>query len=132
MLRGQIIKYGIIGIGSNAALFVLYLLLTFYGMEPKVAMSLLYISGVSLTYLLNHRWTFTNTHVDRKSFSRYLAVYISGYILNFFSLYFFVDVLALPHQVIQGIMIIIIACLTFTLLRLWVFKRKPNGLNNAN
>lgn len=132
MLRKQIIKYGIVGIGSNAALFALYLLLTFYGMEPKVAMSLLYIASVSLTYFLNHRWTFNSTHIDRKIFSRYLSVYILGYILNFFSLYFFVDVLALPHQAIQGIMIIIIASLTFILLRLWVFKRRPCGLNNAN
>ena len=131
-LNSQIIKYIIIGISSNGVLYALYLILTSLGMGPKTTMSLLYFSSISLTYYLNHRWTFNAKNQHKKSYFRYLTVYLSGYTINFFALYFLVDTFHYPHQIVQAGMIITIAIFTFLSLKFWVFKNNPDESQNEN
>lgn len=64
----QLVRYGVIGLASNAIGYVLYLLLTSLGMEPKMAMSLLYGIGVLQTFLFNKRWTFGHQGAHRLVF----------------------------------------------------------------
>lgn len=123
-MNNQIVKYTIVGVASNGILYALYLILTSLGMGPKTTMSLLYLSSISLTYFLNRRWTFNVKTPNRKNYLHYLIVYIAGYMINFFALYIMVDTFDYPHQIVQGIMIIVIASFTFLCLKFWVFKNK--------
>lgn len=131
IIRRQFIRFAVIGVVSNLTLYALYIVLTWLGMGPKTAMSLLYITGSVGTYFFNHRWTFQMGNYDSGKLARYLAVYLSGYIINFGMLFIFVDSLGKPHQLVQGIMIIILACLTFLLLKYWVFHEKRCKSSNA-
>ncbi len=128
----QIIKYTIVGVTSNGILYALYLILTWLGMGPKTTMSLLYLSSTSLTYFLNRHWTFNAKNPNRKNYFHYLIVYIAGYMINFFALYMLVDTFDHPHQIVQGIMIIVIASFTFLCLKFWVFKNKSCESSNEN
>ncbi len=54
----QFIRYAVVGLISNVSLYLVYLALTSAGMGHKIAMTLLYVVGVSLTFLLNRNWSF--------------------------------------------------------------------------
>jgi putative flippase GtrA len=123
-MHKQFLRYAIVGISSNIILYLAYLLLTGFGLGHKTAMTLLYAVGILQTFLLNRHWTFGHQGSMHSAFARYVIVYFLGYLVNFSGLYVFVDVLGFAHQLIQGMMIILVAVLLFALQRLWVFNRQ--------
>lgn len=125
----QSIRFIIVGISSNALLFVLYLLSTSHGVGHKTAMTLLYILGVVQTFIFNKKWTFSNSGTVRNTFWRYIAVYGTGYVTNLTILAICVDALGWPHQYVQGVTILIIAVGLFLAQKYWVFPKvgKHNG-----
>jgi len=110
---GQALRYGIVGLTSNLVLYLLYLLLTNYGLDYKLTMSLLFACGTVQTFLLNKRWTFTHRGFYQSSFTKYLSTYGAVYLLNMMALLFFVDYLRLPHQIVQGVIVITLAVMLF-------------------
>ena len=120
----QLVRYAIVGLASNAIGFGLYILLTAFGLGPKLAMSLLYGIGVLQTFLFNKRWTFGHQGAHGPVFVRYCIVYGTGYLVNFLALVVFVDQAGLPHQWVQGVMILVVAVLLFAAQRYWVFSEE--------
>lgn len=120
--RTQSLRFIAIGSTSNLVLYVIYLLLTGFGVGYKTAMTLLYCIGIAQTFLLQKRFTFNHQGFLHLSFVKYLSAYGLSYLINFSALLFFVDYLAFPHELVQGLMILIIAVLMFLLLKLWVFR----------
>ena len=119
--HGQLLRFAIVGIVSNTLLFLMYLVLTKLGMGHKLAMSTLYIVGVTQTFVFNKRWSFKHRGAVRVALFRYWAVYVMGYFLNLSVLLIFVDQMGLPHQLVQGIMILVLAILLFVAQKFWVF-----------
>lgn len=124
MMSRQLIRYAIVGLGSNILLYLAYLLLTHLGLGHKTAMTLLYGLGVLQTFLFNRRWTFGHRGNIHGTFIRYAFIYLLGYLVNFCGLYIFVDVLGFQHQLIQGMLIIVVALSVFVLQRSWVFNNQ--------
>lgn len=116
------IRYGVVGIASNVVLFLLYLAITSAGMEHKLAMTLLYMVGVVQTFIFNKRWSFDYNGPYRQTFLRYGICYGVGYFVNLSALYFFVDHLGWSHQVVQGVMVLVVAVFLFVLQKFWVFR----------
>jgi len=117
----QFFKFAAVGIASNLVIYLLYLFFTFYGMGPKLTMSGLYALGVAQTFWANRKWTFRFTGDGRPAQIRYCVSYAFGYVLNLVSLLIFVDWLQYPHQVVQGILILLLAGILFLLQKFWVF-----------
>ena len=117
----QLVRYAIVGLASNAIGYGLYILLTAVGLGPKLAMSLLYGIGVLQTFLFNKRWTFGHQGAHGPVFVRYCIVYSLGYVVNLLTLIVLVDQAGLPHQWVQGVMILVVAVMLFTAQRYWVF-----------
>ena len=86
----QLLRYGVVGVVTNALLFSGYLLLSTFGVGAKTAMSLLYIPGVLLGFLGNRTFTFRNGGRIPVSMVRYFAAYAFGYVFAFASLVVFV------------------------------------------
>ena len=129
MLHIQFIKYVIVGLISNGLLYIVYLLLTAYGLGHKTAMTLLYVLGVLQTFIFNKKWTFGNHGAVSRSFFRYCLSYALGYLVNLLALYYFVDNLLFPHEIVQGVMILFNAVMLFFLQKFWVFSvgfKKPS------
>jgi putative flippase GtrA len=101
MVLRQLIRYALTGVIHNAAGFLLYLLATHFGAEPKIAMSVLFVIGVSVSFLLNRAWAFGDKNPMAGSLARFLIVYMLGYLLNLCILLLFVDRLGYPHQWVQ-------------------------------
>lgn len=119
----QAMRFAVVGLASNAVLYLAYLALTSLGIGPKIAMSLVYAAGVAQTFIFNKRWTFSHQGNTGVSMVRYLISYALGYLLNLGILHFFVDVIGWPHQAVQGGAIVGVAALLFLLQRYWVFHR---------
>ena len=118
----QFARYSYVGLTANLVLYLLYLLLTELGMGYKTAMSLLYLLGVFTTFIFNRNWSFRDDGGISITLFRYLAVYLSGYIINFSVLFWLVDAQGLPHQWVQGVMIFSLAVYLFLLQKFWVFR----------
>lgn len=120
----QLIRYAIVGIASNTGGYLIYLLITWLGIDPKVAMTGLYFTGVLLGFLGNRHWTFSFQGGISSSFVRYSIVYLFGYILNFLILYFFVDNIGYSHQWVQGVAVFVVALFLYSILSFFVFPNR--------
>lgn len=122
----QLLRYGSVGVASNALGFVWYLGLTeLLGLGPKTAMSLLYVIGVLQTFALNRKWTFSHDGAAHAALIRYGCAYGLGYAINLLALYVCVDELHYPHAWVQGVMVIALAGMLFLLQKYWVFRVRP-------
>ena len=120
----QLIRYGLVGVASNAAIYLVYLLLTYLGMEAKSAMTLVYLIGASIGFVGNRKWTFAHRGDSRSAALRYVLAHVFGYMLNFLILYTFVDRFGYAHQWVQAAAIIIVAAFLFVIFKYFVFNEK--------
>ena len=56
----QLWRYGLVGLSQNAIGYGLYLLVTWLGLPPKTAVSILYVVGVLISFFGNRRFTFAH------------------------------------------------------------------------
>lgn len=119
----QIARYIIIGLLSNAAGYSIYLFLTHFGLPPKIAMTLLYITTAALSFFGNQKITFSYSGKLLGASIRYVTVQATGYLINLAILMVFVDQLGYNHKIVQAIAIFIVACYLFVSLKLFVFRR---------
>ena len=124
-IHWQFFRYAIVGLTSNVVLYIGYLLLTWAEMGHKTAMTLLYTVGVLMSFVFNKRWSFRYENPGKPALLRYATVYTFGYMVNLLALFILVDYAGFPHQIVQGIMVIIIACAIFLLQKYWVFQQDP-------
>jgi putative flippase GtrA len=120
----QLLRYGLVGVTSNAAIYFVYLLITFLGIEPKTAMTLVYIIGASIGFIGNRKWTFAHRGDSYGAALRYMLAHLSGYLLNFLILFTFVDRLGYAHQWVQAVAIIIVAGFLFIVFKYFVFRER--------
>ena len=125
VVRVQFFRYVVVGLASNAVLYAAYIALTEFGVEAKLAMTLLYLAGVAQTFVFNKRWSFRHGGTHAPAFVRYCAAYAIGYAINFVVLLLLVDRLGYPHRIVQGIMIVCLAVMLFVLQKFWVFRQEP-------
>lgn len=117
----QFVRYAIVGIVSNVLLYLVYLLLTSLGMGHKTAMSLVYLVGVLQTFYFNRSWSFGHEGQASSALIRYIAAFSVGYVFNLFALLLLVDNWGWPHQLVQGMMILVVAFMLFLAQKYWVF-----------
>jgi len=122
-INREAIRFIIVGLGSNAVLYLLYLLFTAAGSGHKTAMTILFVIGTIQTFIINKHWTFGYKDFEKSIFAKYVMIYGGAYLINLVALMLFVDYLRFPHEIVQGIMILLIAPLLFMLQRYWVFRK---------
>ncbi len=113
-------RFVVVGVASNLVLYLLYLLITAFGLEYKIAMTMLNVISPIQTFALNAHWTFKHREI-KTPLVKYFVAYGACYLINMSALIVFVDHVGLAHQVVQGIMIFIIAIVMFLLQKFWVF-----------
>lgn len=118
----QFIRYAIIGLATNGIGYLLYLALTWGGLGHKLAMTLLYVTGVLLSFVLNRRWTFDHSGAVGWAMMRQWVAYGLGYLVNLVALLGLVDYLGYPHEIVQGLMVFTVAGMMFLLQKYWVFR----------
>lgn len=120
----QLIRFGIVGIISNMIGYVIYLLITYAGVEPKLTVSVLYPIGALLNFAGNKKWTFGSSGSNFQTGFRHILVFAVGYVLNIVMLLVFVDHLGFAHQLVQLAAIFIVALFLFVAMKFFVFANK--------
>ena len=120
---GEFARFAIVGIVSNAVLYLLYLLLSQLGLGHKLGATLTYAIGVLQTFVFNRSWSFRHGGAPAPVLLRYVAAYAFGYGLNMAGLFLLVDLGGFRHQWVQGVMILAIGVMLFALQKFWVFPR---------
>ena len=92
-------------------------------------MTITYLIGIGLTFIFNRSWTFEHREPGASSLARYVTAYLSGYLLNLLALFFLVDRLQHPHQIVQACMVILLALYLFTLQKFWIFKNNADPID---
>ena len=116
-----LVRYAVVGLTTNAIGYGVYLLVTWMGVPPKMAVTLLYPVGAMVSFLGNRKWTFSHEGEALPSLVRYWVTHCMGYGLNWLLLYVFVDHLGHPHQWVQGIAVFVVAGFLFVMFRFFVF-----------
>lgn len=119
----QLIRYICVGTASNAAGYAAYLLLTYFGLSPKVAMTLLYITIAGLSFFGNQKITFMYDGKFLVAGTRYVIAHIIGYSINLAILVVFSDRLGYNHEIVQATAILTVAMYLFISLKFFVFRR---------
>ena len=125
----ELVRYGIVGIASNLAAYLVFLFLTRMGVGPKLSMSLVYLAAVSFGFLGHKNWTFSQEGAWLSSGSRYALAHFLGYLFNFFILMVFVDYGGLSHEWVQAVAIFVVAGFLFLSFKFFVFaeSKKPEA-----
>ena len=118
----QIIRYGVVGVANNLLGYLIYLLVTWLWLDPKVAVSLLYPIGAMTSYFAHTKYSFSHNGRHKDSIPRYIVAYVVGFLVNIFLLYVLVDKLFFPHQLIQALATIVVGGILFLLFKYFVFS----------
>jgi putative flippase GtrA len=121
MVRAQFIRYVLVGLGLNAALYATYLLLTWRIMGSEAAMTITFSVGTLLSFLTNRNLTFRHRGDLLAALRRFLACYAILYLMDFVALWVFAGQMGVPHQIVQGCLILVLPLLAFIMQRYWVF-----------
>ena len=119
----QVFRYGLVGIASNLSGYLVFLLITYWGIEPKQAMTLLYIVGATIGFFGNRQWAFAHKGEVLGAGGRYLIAHLLGYLINLLLLLTFVDRLGYSHQWVQAVAIFVVAGFLFIAFKYFVFRK---------
>jgi putative flippase GtrA len=122
---GQVVRYGVVGVLNNLLGYLIYLLITWRWLDPKLAVTLMYPIGAITSYFGHAQYSFA--YRGRTSFGimRYAIAHLIGYGVNIGMLYMFSDRLGFPHQVVQAVAIVAVAGILYLLFRNFVFLNTP-------
>lgn len=120
----QVIRYGVVGVINNAWGYLIYLLVTWFWLEPKLAITLLYPIGAATAYFGHARYSFSFRGKTSSGIWRFVLAQLIGYGVNVVMLYIFNDLLGFPHQLVQAASIFVVAGVLFLLLRYFVFQKR--------
>ena len=119
----QLVRYGLVGLATNAAGYLVYLLVTWLGVPPKVAMTVLYATGATLGYFGNRKFTFRHGGSALSSGGRYLLAHGAGYLINLAIQVVVADRWGYPHEWAQALAVFVVAAFLFVTFRYFVFAK---------
>jgi putative flippase GtrA len=117
----RLMRYGLVGMALNCAGYLIYLIITWLGADPKATMTALYVIGAVMGFFSHRRLSFSYRGGIYSSAPRYGLAHLCGYGLNFALLYVLVDLMGYPHQIIQAAAIFIVAGFLFLCFNFLVF-----------
>jgi putative flippase GtrA len=118
---GQIVRYGIVGVLNNLLGYFIYLLVTYFWLNPKIAISLLYPVGATSAYFGHSKYSFSYKGTRKYALWRYIVAHLISYGVNYLMLYILWGKFNFPHQAVQAAAIFVCAGTLFLLFKYFVF-----------
>lgn len=123
----QLARYGLVGLTVNLAGYAVYLLVTYYGVPPRLAMTVLYGVGAVAGFWGNKRLTFRHEGGVVTSATRYVLAHCGGYLINLAIFSVVIDGFGYTHQSAQAIGVFVVAGYLFLAFKFFVFRQAPSG-----
>ena len=118
----QFTRFSSIGIIGNLLGYSIYILLTYIGLKPEYAVSILYPLGAIFSFYGNIQFTFKYTGNSNIAKAKFIFSHFGGYLINIMILYIFVTQLTYPHELIQFFAICLVAIYLFFASKFFIFK----------
>lgn len=90
----QFSRYGVVGVATNISLYLLFLVLVWIGTPPVLTSGMVYVLGVTLSYLLNRRFTFKSEKGHGQDLPRFVFAYGLGLVFTVISMSILVDLMS--------------------------------------
>ena len=122
-LLGQLIRFGLVGLGSTLLYAAIYWPLATYVMWPVLAVVIAFAVAVTAGFVLHSRWSFRghDRQEDGRTKVQFLVVQPAGMGLNAFFTWVAVDLWHGPTWWRLVPAVLVTPFLTFALNRWWVF-----------
>lgn len=125
LISTQFQRFILVGIISNGLCYGFFLALLWSSLAGYVqAMTAAYCLGVILSFLFNKVFTFEHQGRFMPALVRFIALYLSGYLINLWLLQFLVDSVGWAAAVAQLLVIFMLAVYFFFMQRLVVFRSR--------
>lgn len=121
-VAGEGMRWIVVGCVVNATLYSAFLLLLARGTGHMLSMTITYVAGVIAGYAMNRTWSFRFTGAVGRSFLRYAALYVVGYVANLVILYVLVNKAGARADLTQGAVIVVLAVFFFCSQKFWAFS----------
>jgi putative flippase GtrA len=120
----QFIRFAIVGLAQNGTNLTVYALLIVAGVPFLLAAVIAALVALSLSFMLNRRWTFpgTDDRTTRRAI-RFVAVWFGFVAVALPTLTLLVEVAHMPRVLSQAIIIFVGAPLSYLVQRFWTFRR---------
>jgi len=123
----QVIRYGLVGVLNNLLGYLIYLLITWFGVDPKIAITILYPAAAATAYFGHSKYSFSYQGRHTNTLLRYALAHFVGYGVNFVMLFVLSDRLKFPHQAVQASAIFVVAAILFLMFKYFVFPHSEYG-----
>lgn len=118
----QLVRYGLVGVASNAVAFGVYVLITALGVPPKVTAGSVYVVAAAVGFVGNRQLTFAHEGSIWSAGARYVVVHAGGFLLNLGILALLVDRYGRSHVWSQAFAIVVVAGYLFVAFKFFVFR----------
>lgn len=125
----QIIRYGVVGVFNNLLGYLIYLVITFFGLDPKIAISILYPVGATTAYWGHSKYSFAYKGKSTHVLMRYIVAHMISYGVNFLMLYILWEKFKFPHQAVQAAAIFVCAGVLFLIFKYFVFPKVQSDVS---
>lgn len=117
-----LISYGMVGLASLVSyLFLFFLLVEWFEVQPVLACVLSYPASVALSYLGQFHFVFKSPHTHSTSLPRFLVLTIIGFLIILLSEKLFTGFFGLWYGFGQMIACILVPCSNFFFGKYWAF-----------
>jgi putative flippase GtrA len=117
----QITRYGVVGVLHNLLGYLIYLLVTWLWLDPKIVVTLMYPIGAVTAYFGHARYSFSYSGPTLHGIVRYVVAHLICYGVNIGMLCLFSDLWGYSHQLVQAVAFVAVAAILFFLFRYFVF-----------
>jgi len=127
-LSQQFVTFALIGLVGTAGHYAVLIALVQSGVTgPTVATTAGFAVGAVINYVLNYRFTFASSRPHLEALPRFLAVAATGAGLNYLVMRAGIDTFGLHYLLAQILATGVVLLWTFSINRLWTFKKKQGA-----
>lgn len=122
----QVVRFALVGCAAAGVHFcVVLLLVQFSSWQPLLANIIAFLVAFQVSYFGHRSWSFPDTALGHtQSLPRFFLVASGSFVLNEGMYYLLLHYTALPYWLSLGIVLVLVAVITFFSSRLWAFARE--------
>lgn len=119
----KFIKFGIVGVINTGIDWLSFAFLReALDIEPRIAQVIAQSLAIANSYLMNKRWTFSDTGAYRKSVLKFIAVQGTSLLIGYLSMVLFHDTLGINEYLSKTIIAGVTVALNYLGNKLFVFR----------
>lgn len=119
---GRLAKFAAVGLTATGVYYaLLWGMVEFLGAQVLIASSVAFVAVTVENYVLHYVWTFESTGAHFATFSRFLAMNVAGFCINWAVMFLGVSKLGSDYLLVQAVAIVAVIAWNVALSYHWVF-----------